>query len=378
VKLSEAFDGRRASDRWPRAIVRRISALAALCFFLFAAFPAQSQVEMAESPPQPPTWVAHGSAEGHLATTYSPAGAFSPDSSLVAVVNGDAVALMELSSQGVAQVVHPRLPDLVNLDIESANFLAPSQLFILCTGEIVSRSKKNARRTPELAIQWDIQKNALVGKVHALDAAGKYSAPQWFPQIHYLGMSRQNTFELWNPVTGKGGVVTVPPLTRPAHLFTFSPDGRWLLLAQIESSSLPDPIVVGRPGEQFENTLRGHSGTVECMEFSHDGSRVVTASIDGKVRIYSTSDWKLQHTLAGHDGAVHWAEFSPNGQWVVSAGEDKTVRVWSAETGELLQTLRESKEPVLTVAFSPDSQFIAASAAKKVLVWHLSAGISLR
>ena len=113
------------------------------------------------------------------------------------------------------------------------------------------------------------------------------------------------------------------------------------------------------------------------MQFSRDGSKVVTASEDGKVRIYSTSGWNLEHTLSGHDGAVRWAEFSPNGQWVVSCGDDKTVRVWSAETGELLRTLRESQEPVLTAAFSPNSQYIAATTPKKVLVWHLSPGITV-
>ena len=106
-------------------------------------------------------------------------------------------------------------------------------------------------------------------------------------------------------------------------------------------------------------------------------SKVGTASDDGNVRIYSTSGWKLEHTLSGHEGAVRWAEFSPNGQWVVSCGDDKTVRVWSAETGELLRTLRESQEPVLTAAFSPNSQYIAATTAKKVLVWHLSPGITV-
>jgi WD40 repeat protein len=339
--------------------------------------PALAQVEMVEAPQQPLSWVIYGSSEGHLALSYSPAGAFSPDSSVLAVVNGGQVALMDLRNQGAPRVLHPHLGGVTNLEIESANFLSPSELFILCWGELVSHSKKSARQTPELAIRWDVNKDALVGNAQAVDPSGKYGTPRWFPDIRYLGMSRQNVFQLWDPVTGKGGTLKVPPLTRSVNLFTFSPDGRWLLLAQVESSSQPDPIIVARPSNEFVSALKGHQGTVLSMEFSRDGSKVVTASEDGKVRIYSTSGWNLEPTLAGHEGAVRWAEFSPDGQWVVSGGDDKTVRVWSAESGELLRTLRESQEPVLTVAFSPNSQYIAASTAKKVVVWHLSAGISL-
>jgi WD40 repeat protein len=358
--------------------VRGAFTLATLCFFVFAPRPARGQVEMAESAPQPATWVIHGSAEGHLATAYSPAGAFSPDSSLLAIADEGAVALMDLRGQGTLQVLHPHVPGIINLSIESANFLSPDQVFILCHGEFASGSKKRGSPTPELAFRWEIQKNALAGKIQAVDPSGKFSTPRWFPDVLHLGMSRGNTFELWDPATGRGGTVVVPSLTRTASLFTFSPDGRWLLLAQIEASSQADPVVVARPSNQFENALKGHTGTVLSMEFSHDSSRVVTAATDGKVRIYSTSDWKLEHTLAGHNGTVHWAEFSPNNRWVISAGEDKTVRVWSVETGALSQTLRESQEPVLTVAFSPDSQFIAASTTDKVLLWQRSTGINVK
>jgi WD domain, G-beta repeat len=335
-----------------------------------------AQIEMAEAPPQTASWVLYGTSEGHLALDYSPAGAFSPDSSLLAVANGDQVALMDLKNQGAPKVLRPQINGVMNLEIESANFLDPAEIFILCRGEFV-RSKKNASRTPELAIRWDVQKDALAGKVDIVNATGNYGAPRWFPNIRYLGMNQASNFQLWDPFTGKGGNVTVPSLTRSVNLFSFSPDGRWLLLAQVESSNQPDPIVVARPGNQFVNALKGHQGAVLSMEFSHDSSKVVTASEDGKVRIYSTAGWNLEHTLSGHQGAVRWADFSPNGLWVVSGGDDKTVRVWSADSGELLQTLRESQEPVLTVAFSPDQHAIAASTAHKVLVWRLSTGISL-
>lgn len=333
-----------------------------------------AQIESVETTQTEFYWVSHGHAEGHLATGYSPSGAFSPDGSVLAVANGNQVVLMNLNAQGVRKVLHPGVERVNEFETESASFLTPDQIFILGRGLVQTRAKDSAPRTPQLALRWDTTKDALVGKIHGVSGGQGYGPARWFPDIQYLGLSKQNAFELWNPLTVTGGRIVVPTLTRPAGLFAFSPDGRWLLLAQIEATSRANPIVVQRADLQFVNILEGHLGAVLSMMFSRDSSKVVTACEDGKVRIFSAGDWKLLHTLQGHEGLVHWAEFSPNGRWVASAGEDKTVRVWSVASGELLQTLKESQEPILTVAFSPNSNFLAASTAKSVLVWRRMTG----
>ncbi len=332
-----------------------------------------AQVETVEGSKTPPNWVSHGRVEGHLALRYSPAGAFSPDSSLLAVVNGDKIVVMDLAGAGVRKVLKPRLGDIVDLDFHSANFLASNQLFLLGQGTIRVKGKAE-RPTPLLALHWDIDEDRLSGKVDAVGASGGFGPILYFPQIGYLGMNKGTAFDLWNTRTGSGGRFEVPALTQQPNLFEFSPDGHWLLLAQIASGSATDPIVVFMKEHKFADSLRGHQGTVMSMAFSRDSKKVVTACEDGKVRIYSVGDWKLLQTLVGHQGPVHWAEFSPDGQWVVSAGEDKTVRVWSAEDGKLLQTLEESQAPVLTAAFSPNGQYLAASTENTVLVWQRTPG----
>ena len=39
---------------------------------------------------------------------------------------------------------------------------------------------------------------------------------------------------------------------------------------------------------------------------------------------------ELEQTLEGHSGGVRSAQFGPDGQKIVSASYDRTVRVWSA------------------------------------------------
>jgi len=292
---------------------------------------------------------------------------------MLAVVTGDKVMLMNLRTDDVQKVLKPHVPDIGDLEIHSANFLSPHQLFLLANG-VFHIKGKGAAPTPLLALQWDIDGDHLEGKVNAVGAKGGFSPARYFPMIGYLVLYKDSNFDLWNPRTGQGGRITIPDLTHIPNLYDLSPDGHWLLLGQIQTSSSADPTVVELKTHKFVDALRGHEGTVLSMAFSRDAQKVVTACEDGKVRVFSVGDWKLLETLAGHHGPVHRAEFSPNGKWIASAGEDHTVRVWSAEGGTLLQTLQESQQPLLDVAFSSDSRFIAASSEDLVLAWQRQGG----
>jgi hypothetical protein len=344
--------------------------LLSLCLCASAVSSLAAQVESVEGPPPKYTWVSQGRVEGHLALAYSPAAAFSPDSAALAVAIEDKILLMNLHEGGIEKTLRPRLAGITDLAIQSANYVAPQRLFLLADGLIRAKGKQPARSTPTLGFQWDIEQDNLSGKVNVLGAAGGFTPPRYFPQIGYVAFYKESNFDLWQPVTGRGGRVTLPSLTRRPNLFEFSPDGHWLLLAQLEASSTPDPVVVKLREQRFVDSLRGHHGTVLSMAFSRDDRKAVTACEDGKVRIWSVPGWQLLKTLEGHHGPVHWAEFSPDGAQVVSAGEDTTVRVWSADDGALEQTLEESKSPVLTVAFSPNGEYIAASSEDVVLVWR--------
>jgi hypothetical protein len=328
-----------------------------------------SQVETVAGPPAQYTWVHRLRIEGHLAFHYSPDGAFSSDSSTLAVVTGARLALTSLSDARIEKVLRPHIPEISSLDIQSANFVSPERLFVLAGGLLRPPKHGAPTAAPELGFQWDIQQDALFGKVSAIGVGGGFLPVRYFPRLGYLALYKDSTFTVWNPLSGRGGSVKIPQLTHAPHLFAFSPDGHWLLLAQIEMNASPDPIVVLLKEHEFVNVLAGHHGVVLGMMFSRDGNKVATACEDNKVRVYSVPGWNLVETLTGNQGPVHWVEFSPDGNWVASAGEDQTVRIWSVATGKLVQTLTESRQPLLTVAFSPDGQYLAASAANEVQVW---------
>jgi hypothetical protein len=343
--------------------------------FFALAITAGTRHEMARSgaagPAQPPVlWTSVGQVEGHLARNASPAGAFSANSATLAIVarrGEQKVALFNLANASIEKVLHPAVVGLKDLEIYSASFVAPNRLFMMARGAMAAK-KRHGSVTPMLGFEWDTTTDSLVGKVDTIGANGFRSA-RYFPQIGFVGMYKQSTFDLWDPANGRGLEAKIPDLTERPRVYAFSPDGHWLILAQIENAASQDPVVVQLKTDQFVNSLRGHHGAVMSIAFSRDSTKVATACEDGMIRVWSVPGWKLLHTLAGHEGPVHWAEFSPRGRWIASAGEDATVRLWSTASGQLMQTLSESRRPVLTVAFSPNGQYLAATTEHGVFIW---------
>lgn len=363
-----------AAHRTPSRILACAAVLSVACLLTgrseLRAGPRGSQVETVPSSPESYVWVNVGNVEGHLTLNSSPAGAFSPDGSALALVNRDKIVVENLAGGNITigKVLHPAIKNLRDLEIQSASFLDANTLFLLGTG-IVHAKKGEDYPTPLMGFRWNVQQDALDGKAFTFGSSGGFGRPRYLPSIKYLAMYKDSSFILWSPLNSKAVEVKVPELTREPHLYAFSPDGHWLLLAQIAGGGSPNPIVVQLSEQKFVDVLAGFQDTVLSMRFSADSTRLVTASEDGEVRIWSVPEWKLLRTLSGHKGPVRWAEFSPDARWVVSGGEDQTVRVWSADDGRAAQTLSESRAPISTVCFSPDGNFVAATTDRNVLIW---------
>jgi WD40 repeat protein len=72
--------------------------------------------------------------------------------------------------------------------------------------------------------------------------------------------------------------------------------------------------------------LYGHTGPVNSVAFSSDGSWIVSGSSDRTVRTWDAVLSTIQHTLEGHTGSVKSVAFSPDGSQIVSGSSDCTVR----------------------------------------------------
>ena len=112
---------------------------------------------------------------------------------------------------------------------------------------------------------------------------------------------------------------------------------------------------------------------VNWAEFSPDGQRVVTASVNGPSQVYDASTGQPVSAPFGADSET--ASFSPNGLWVVTASVNlKAAFVWDVATGT--NTLRlQHPERVCSAAFSADGERIVTGCCdKQAYVWNALTG----
>jgi serine/threonine protein kinase len=130
---------------------------------------------------------------------------------------------------------------------------------------------------------------------------------------------------------------------------------------------------------QFVQTLLGHSGTVRCLSYTPDGSRLITGGDDQVIRVWNTNTGQLLFNLTGHTSAIKSLTIKSDGSTLVSASDDKTIKVWNLSNGQILHTLTGHTSYLNAVVISPDGQLIAsASADQTIKLWNLANGQLLR
>jgi WD40 repeat protein/serine/threonine protein kinase len=83
--------------------------------------------------------------------------------------------------------------------------------------------------------------------------------------------------------------------------------------------------------------FRGHGGRVTGASFHPDGSRVLTASVDGAARVFDATTGRPLLEL-DHGGPVAAARFAPRGDVAITAGGGRVV-AWDAASGARIGAL---------------------------------------
>jgi WD40 repeat protein len=96
-------------------------------------------------------------------------------------------------------------------------------------------------------------------------------------------------------------------------------------------------------------TMDANAGVVSSMAVSGDGSVIVSAHDDGRVRLWNLMG-DLVRVLSGHEKSVCCVRL--HREYVITGSLDESVRIWNMITGELVQTI-PTPGPVWTFAVSP-------------------------
>ena len=93
-----------------------------------------------------------------------------------------------------------------------------------------------------------------------------------------------------------------------------------VLPVSVASCLCVSPLAAGASLRQVVHTFVGHTDACVAADFTVGGSKLVSGSWDGTVRIWETTSGDNSQTLIGHKGKVTSVAFSDTGEWLVSGG----------------------------------------------------------
>ena len=150
----------------------------------------------------------------------------------------------------------------------------------------------------------------------------------------------------------------------------FSVDNR-----QIVSGSRDKSIKLWNTLGECKYTIQeqdGHQEWVSCVRFSPVPSNpiIVSGGWDKMVKVWSLTNCKLRKNLVGHTGYVNSVTVSPDGSLCASGGKDGVAMLWDLGEGKRLYSL-DAGDIIHSLCFSPNRYWLCAATQSCIMIWDL-------
>jgi WD40 repeat protein/class 3 adenylate cyclase len=258
------------------------------------------------------------SADGRLAVTGGAAFPGGPGE-----IVADAIRIWDLASGRV----RTELPQ----DSPSASALSPDGKRLATGGEdgvlrIWDAAKRTVLETSKVGqMIWGVEWTRDGSKVVALTAAGA---------THLFDATTLQKIHAFGPE--EGGELLIPQSPELSRDSSLVASGHGDRTARVWE------LATGRPVAELP-----HAGPVFDVSFSPDRRFLVTASGDAPT-IWDLESLRPLVQLFGHTGGVITIDFSPDGSSILSGGEDRSIRIWRCEVcAPIEQVLRLARSRVL-------------------------------
>lgn len=163
-----------------------------------------------------------------------------------------------------------------------------------------------------------------------------------------------------------------------------------------------------------KTTFKGHIGGIFSLDFSDNGSLLLSGSSDHNIKIWNVNSNKLVKTFSqhltvtrdakftsdrksvisaednhivywknvvagntgkilflGHTGIINSIDIDKQSKTVISGSKDSTIKIWDADTGTELKSLTNHSGSVLSVEFNPrQNQFASSSSDSSIIIWN--------
>jgi len=157
--------------------------------------------------------------------------------------------------------------------------------------------------------------------------------------------------------------------TKDVLSVAFSADNR-----QIVSGSRDRTIKLWNTLGECKYTIedQGHTEWVSSVRFSPNTQNpmIVSGGWDKNVKIWSLTNCKLRFNLTGHTGHINSVCASPDGSLCASGGQDGIARLWDLNKGIFLYSL-EAEDTIHSLSFSPTRYWLCGASNSGVKVWDL-------
>ena len=85
-----------------------------------------------------------------------------------------------------------------------------------------------------------------------------------------------------------------------------------------------------------------------------------SSSWDNTIKVWNVATGEMEQTLNGHTSSVNSVAFNDDGTKVVSGSSDNTMQVWDVATVEMEQTLNGHTADVCSDAFNDDGTTVVS------------------
>ncbi|XVE63993.1 hypothetical protein DITRI_Ditri07aG0065200 [Diplodiscus trichospermus] len=158
--------------------------------------------------------------------------------------------------------------------------------------------------------------------------------------------------------------------TKDVLSVAFSIDNR-----QIVSASRDRTIKLWNTLGECKYTIQdgdAHTDWVSCVRFSPSTLQptIVSASWDKTVKVWNLTNCKIRNTLTGHTGYVNTVAVSPDGSLCASGGKDGVILLWDLAEGKKLYSL-EAGAVIHSLCFSPNRYWLCAATEQSIKIWDL-------